>query len=52
VVAHPAGAALFVREVHILRLAWTLADLDGCAVPDEGHVSMAVLHRTGERVAA
>jgi len=35
-----------------LRLAWTLADLDGCAVPDEGHVGMAVLHRTGERVAA
>jgi magnesium chelatase family protein len=31
-----------------LRLAWTLADLDGRSAPDATHIACAVLHRTGE----
>jgi magnesium chelatase family protein len=33
-----------------LRLAWTLADLDGRSAPDRSHVGAAVLYRTGEAV--
>ncbi len=35
-----------------LRLAWTLADLGGAALPDADHVSEAVLHRQDGREAA
>jgi magnesium chelatase family protein len=34
-----------------LRLAWTLADLDGAAAPRGEHVELAVAHRTGGSVA-
>jgi magnesium chelatase family protein len=36
----------------VLRLAWTEADLDGCAVPHRDHVGRALLLRTQGRVAA
>src|SRR3954469_13221032 len=36
----------------VLRLAWTEADLDGCAVPSRDHVGRALLLRTRGGVAA
>jgi magnesium chelatase family protein len=36
----------------VLRLAWTEADLDGCALPGRDHVGRALLLRTQGRVAA
>jgi magnesium chelatase family protein len=34
----------------VLRLAWTVADVDGKDVPSEGEVNTAIELRRGERV--
>lgn len=32
----------------VVRLAWTIADLEGCTIPGAGHVSEALYYRTGQ----